>query len=306
MGNLIKNSFIDISDNEVTIFKKSEKGETSYSIVGTISERVALKLVGKMRVKNEKDKIRNEYEIKNFKNQLAQQGQENINNTIMEFGECVEKVARNIPQEKLGYPNEEMYNTIIKSLLYSRDDEFVKKVYSNLVAATMHEDLYMYSNISFVDIVKQLNPIDAVIFRNIAQYGVIAVAKVMKVDMSRWKEIIKSFSELGIENYTEEIILRDSNIEGEDVICHCVLSEGIKELEHQYVEISISNLCRLGLLEVTYTEELQKYDYKEFLKNKAIKECMRNNTDDNCYKIIPGKCKVNSFGKAFIKSCLDV
>ena len=152
----------------------------------------------------------------------------------------------------------------------------------------------------------QLNPIDAVIFRNIAQYGVIAVAKVMKVDMSRWKEIIKSFSELGIENYTEEIILRDSNIEGEDVICHCVLSEGIKELEHQYVEISISNLCRLGLLEVTYTEELQKYDYKEFLKNKAIKECMRNNTDDNCYKIIPGKCKVNSFGKAFIKSCLDV
>lgn len=127
MGNLIKNSFIDISDNEVTIFKKSEKGETSYSIVGTISERVALKLVGKMRVKNEKDKIRNEYEIKNFKNQLAQQGQENINNTIMEFGECVEKVARNIPQEKLGYPNEEMYNTIIKSLLYSRDDEFVKK-----------------------------------------------------------------------------------------------------------------------------------------------------------------------------------
>lgn len=122
---------------------------------------------------------------------------------------------KNVDPDKITTPEAHVAIPAFQAISYSIDSEELRNMYANLLAKSIYADTKDLVHPSFVEIIKQLSPIDARVFSTLASRPAIAI-----VDLS-FKSKSGGFSPL------------ETNIAGLDLADHEVLSMSVDNLEKQ-------------------------------------------------------------------------
>lgn len=197
-----------------------------------------------------------------------------------ETGQIVTKKLENVEEEKIVTP--ELYVAVpaIQALSYSLDNNELKNLYANLLASAMNTDTQEYVHPAYVEIIKQLSPVDALIFKEI---------------MSR--ECIPAIDLWYCEIKSAEGQLIERNI------------TSIKISSHKTMSASIDNLKRLGIIEspVESSELADKDAYNNILNSENYKDIKSNFKERiEGYEFYDDKksIKATDFGEMFYQICV--
>lgn len=194
--------------------------------------------------------------------------------------EIVQEAINHIPNEKRQAPNKRIFVPTIQQLSYSLDDEIIKTTYQQLLQSSMNKDKCKIIHPSFVEIIKQLSPIDAQVL-NVFQTKSVFTTVCMRI------------------NYTASKTFADYLID------YCI------DLKHLFQEskmeaASLQNLKRLGIINVRYDQKVKPDSmYDEYSKDDLIikgYEFEKNNPDCKC-ELIYGLIELTDFGYQFCKIC---
>ncbi|CAI3227120.1 conserved hypothetical protein [Clostridium neonatale] len=187
-----------------------------------------------------------------------------------------------IPKEKLIEPPLTISGPTFEALKYTFDTEELREMYLNLLSSAMNIDTVEYSHPGYVDIIKQMSPLDANIFKKISKLGEnIACAR---IDIGFDKKV-----------YTKAM----PNIFAPDLL---------NDYNPFLVSSSIANLCRLGLM--THLDNtISGFDYNSYKEHPYVvsrfemfKEIDKTR---NLHINVKGNVLIiNDFGKNFAKVCL--
>lgn len=148
-----------------------------------------------------------------------------------------------IPENQFNEPSLSIVGPAIEASKYYINDDDIRSMFAKLLARSMHKGYSDIINHSFVEILKQLSPVDAKFLRFILKRKYIATAK-----------IVATF-----DNY-EGIPLTDYHFVDYD---HSVES----------ISLSLNNLKRLGLIELPeYNPLFPDLVYKEFYISDTYKD----------------------------------
>ncbi len=197
--------------------------------------------------------------------------------------QAVQEKAKNIPEEKLTEPEPYVAIPAVQQLSYCYDSEELRELYANLLVSSMNVDTKHYVYPSFVDIIKQLSPMDAKVIEAMKQEQ--SPIPVVTVRLN-FKES-KSFHELLID-YSIDLfqLFGDTSI----------------------LSASLQNLDRLGIIKIRYDQVVkpdERYDvFYEDAEYKGLVASFqgKENTDITLSK---GLIELTEFGKAFCKSCCE-
>lgn len=206
-------------------------------------------------------------------------GEESIRLTA----EAVREKAEKIPEEKLTEPEPYVAIPVVQQLSYCYDSEELRELYANLLVSSMNIDTKHYVYPSFVDIIKQLSPMDAKVLEAMKQKQ--SALPVVTVRLN-FKES-KTFHELLID-YSNDLfpLFGDTSI-----LC-----------------ASLQNLDRLGIIKIRYDQVVKPDErYNVFYEDAEYKGIVasflgKENTDITLSK---GLIEITEFGKAFCKSCCE-
>ena len=182
-----------------------------------------------------------------------------------------EKISK-IPDKNLQEPKMSILGPTLEASKFYIEEEEIREMFSNLIAASMDSDYNTSIQNSFVEIIKQLTPYDAKLFKTFFHHGGNPAMSVIKRNQNESLEIL---IELFYKNYYfQDYILN---------------------------EISINNLERLGLIQIKYNEYISFDIFYEEFKNSEIvsklKQSYNIETRHFCFKLTP-------FGLAFRKVCI--
>ena len=141
-------------------------------------------------------------------------------NNIEEIKKLLAKKLENIDPDKIVTP--EIYIAIptIQAISYSMNNEILQDLYTNLLAKAMNFDTKDFVHPSYIEIIKQMSPVDALVFK-----------KIMETPIRPLITISQDFSESGKWPIFE----------------NC---SWIQDISLQQCRMSFSCLARLGLIEI--------------------------------------------------------
>jgi len=272
-------------------------------------------------------------------------GIDKIEDTIINY---LEERFANTSSEKLQTPTPEITAPIMQALIYCGENETLRGMYLKLLACSMEIDKEKISHRAYVQIINQLSPFDA---RLIAEFRPKTPQSIGVSPIVIKRYTIKDGEQIRVDNdgneiedvdepippvifpekpssyiFPETIIpivsyhLLDSNNQGQ-CIQDNVLKTALDD-DASIVSASVSNLVRLGLVEVSYINKLSASDsytfaeehplYKDwhhFLYNKEqVGRGLRGHIifpDSNKHiEIKKGVCKLTQFGYNFISACI--
>lgn len=223
---------------------------------------------------------------------------------LTETSKLVSEKLSSIPPEKIVTPEPYIAVPSLQALSYSIDNPDLRELFANLLASSMNTDTKEEAHPAFVEIIKQLSPIEAKIIKetNLLFNKALPCCNVRFQKLPEYSGDKDSiFQEIG---------------EGYTVIDHLVIFDNFifpnKPLD--YLSPTISNLIRLGLCEIPYGITLTgptAYDsYKNYpnidLLREEIKKSFSSDelsTEYNVY-FIQEAIRATSLGKKFYNFCV--
>ncbi|MCE4052010.1 DUF4393 domain-containing protein [Bacillus sp. Au-Bac7] len=203
------------------------------------------------------------------------------------FKDEVEKEIANVPPENLVEPPLHILGPTLEASKYYFDSEELRSMFAKLIAATINSEMISKAHPSFVEIIKQLSPLDA---KNLSFFK------------ERFHYPICEYK------------ITTNNSRGHNVLLSNVFLENSKG-DYQNLSLnasSMTNLQRLGLISISYTtwlnnrDEYNKFETTEYFKLVKL-EIENNNPNFKGYdgiKIQEGLCQISPFGIDFIDLCL--
>lgn len=206
-------------------------------------------------------------------------GEESIRRTA----QAVEEKASKIPEDKLTEPEPYVAIPAVQQLSYCYDSEELRELYANLLVSSMNIDTKYYVHPSFVDMIKQLSPMDAKALEAMKQRQ--SALPIVTVRLN-FKES-KTFNELLVD-YSIDLfpLFNDTRI----------------------LNASLQNLDRLGIIKIRYDQVVKPDErYNVFYEDAVCKYLVdsfggKENTDITFSK---GLIELTEFGKAFCQSCCE-
>ena len=208
------------------------------------------------------------YKLEDFKNELEQR-------------------LSSIPEDKIVEPDLMIAGPALEALKYTYDKDELRNMYLNLLTSSMNEDMKSKTHPSYVEIIRQLTPLDAKVFKKLHHFGQVACAHAkLKIDNSN-----RVYSTIYPNYLVEELLDLGSEFD---------------------LSTSISNLIRLGLIHHE-DNSIKGYDYERFktmdiiIKNKQMIDNMNNAKGNNITTSIEIQGQVlmqNDCGKRFGVTCL--
>lgn len=156
------------------------------------------------------------------------------------FEEDLKKKVEKIPAENLQIPPTMIAGPTLEALRYAYDEEELREMYENLLASAMNREKVKKVHPAYVDAIRQMTSLDAIILNYMAKKFRIACAN-----------IVFSFSRSG------KVLLA-----GMPDYFSCDLFDIADPFD---VSASLQNICRLGLVDIE-SGKMNNYDYS------AIKE----------------------------------
>lgn len=204
-------------------------------------------------------------------------GEESIRLTA----EAVRAKAAEIPEEKLTEPEPYVAIPTIQQLSYCYNSEELRKMYANLLVSSMNLDTKFQVHPSFVDIIKQLSPIDAKIVEEMKHKQVPLPIVTVKLNF----EESKLFHELLVD-YSVDLFSLLGNTE---ILC-----------------TSLQNLHRLAIVKIRY-DQVVKPDtqYEAFYEDGNYKNLVNQfgGVDKTNITFDKGLIELTEYGKSFCNVC---
>lgn len=200
---------------------------------------------------------------------------------IRETEKLLEEKLKHIPEEKIVEPEPYVAVPAIQQLSYSLDSEELRELYANLLASSMNIDTKGNVHPSFVDIIKQLSPLDAKAIERIKhnQNPIPIITSRINFEQSKtFTEIVRDYS-VGLYPIYQDV--------------NCLAA-------------SLQNLKRLGIINVRYDQVIKPdtvYDVFEtdtvYQRIKAQKSGIPNTN----IAINKGLAELTDFGLQFCEIC---
>lgn len=197
--------------------------------------------------------------------------------SLAETEKLLELKLKNVDVEKITTPNAYVAVPALQAISYCIDSEELRNLYANLLAKSMNLDTKESVHPSFVEIIKQMSPLDAIIFKDIY-----------------------------ISQITPLINLYITRENGGNTH-HFYNISWLETYSYESFCISINNLERLGLIEIPYGEsysEDENYNWVRgtqtynVIKQQLLSLNMGTIGEDKGY------IKKTSLAKAFYETCV--
>lgn len=189
------------------------------------------------------------------------------------YAENITKKIVSIPEENLQEPQLSILGPALEASKYYIEDEEIQDLFSNLISSSMDKTYNGIVQHSFVEIIKQLTPYDAKLFKSLSSHEPIISLRKILPEGDYHNIVDKLFINNDFPNF-------DSN------------------------QISIENLIRLGLLKIPEDSHFVDSSlYNRYSPYGNINHDNLNYSPDSiiCYK---KQLIVTSFGEAFKKVCI--
>jgi hypothetical protein len=209
-------------------------------------------------------------------------GREQIERIVIEG---VEKRLESRPEENMKTPDPEIAVPVIQALSYTAQNETLREMYLNLLANSMDKSQDKNVHPSFVEIIRQMNTLDARLF------------KILSPITGYLSAINPSINIIGenkfLVNKTPEWFI-DVSINGYDAFD---------------ISASLVRLGRLGIIELMYDRTAGKGRSEELKKSplllSVLKKCQSEHPDLQLeIGTTDSLIHINEFGKQFARSCL--
>ena len=167
----------------------------------------------------------------------------NKEHSVKETAKLLEKKLEEIPDEKIVTPPNYVFIPALQAISISIDNEVLRDMYANLLAKSVYAETSAQAHPAYVDIIRQMDPIDAIIF----------------------KKIVNNQNSLPTKEFC--VIDRKNNL----TIQNNYFLTNIVTYDVSVVSTSLGNLIRLGLVT---KEEGALYDQTLYVDiDKNIKVC---------------------------------
>ena len=192
-----------------------------------------------------------------------------------------------IPDDKRQEPRLSIIGPALEASKFYIDEEILRDMFAKLIANSMNIDKQKFVNSAFVEIIKQMSPMDA---------------NILKTFIKQQQQPISRFVE-----YREipgQDIQKDQYFPLIDLVYTIPEVDSINNANLAMNSVSINNLSRLGLLDCTLlglgeclAEDNNYALHQQIMKDKVKPQ--HPNVD-----MIKGLVKITPLGSAFIKSCM--
>lgn len=199
--------------------------------------------------------------------------------SIVETEKLLADKLKNLEPEKIVPPEPYVAVPAIQAISYSMNNDVLRNLYANLIAKSMNTDTKDNVHPSFVEIIKQLSPLDAKLFNILCM------------------NVINPIIDLGLKTKGES---------GSIVLVNNITLINISTIES--ISVSIDNLERLKLISIPYgTHYVNDNLYAPFYDHVIYKQY------DNLYresaldelKITKKIISITEMGKSFHKICVS-
>lgn len=199
------------------------------------------------------------------------------------FEDDIKEKVEHIPQENLQVPPTMIAGPTLEALRYTYDEAELREMYENLLASAMDNRISFEVHPSFVDTIKQLSPLDAIVLRMFArkqQY------KCGTIYFNLTEDSSKNYANAMPDYFVEEF---------------CSLGDPF------LVSTSLINLKRLGIIDIT-ENGLTGKNYDSMKSNQYVTSREKIYRQQGLYafsvKIVNHAVVLNNYGDQFIKICL--
>ncbi|MCD9524783.1 DUF4393 domain-containing protein [Photobacterium carnosum] len=200
------------------------------------------------------------------------------------FKDELSKKTENIPHENAVDPSLIIAGPVLENLKYAFDEKHIRNMYLDLLSNAMDSSKSNLVHPSFVDVIKNLSPNDALVLKEIKRKSQIPAVKIVmqygdRIIVDAMPSIFAPSIELGLDPF--------------------------------YVSLSVQNLIRLGIVNY-YNVNVIYYDYNGLSEHVFVKNRIKEVQDHPSYsekKITISTSnwliELNDFGKAFSFICLS-
>ena len=187
----------------------------------------------------------------------------------------------NIPIDQIQEPKLSVLGPALEASKYYIDDEELRSLFAKLIAASMDNSKNEVLQPAFVEIIKQMSPIDA-------------------------KNLINLYDIKDKQNPIVSIILESKDSKNYKEVFDHFYIENIGNISHVRVASSLLNLKRLGLIEINYGVFLSDENRYLSYENHQIINQFKNEYNDDLHsiKLKKGLIKITNFGMDFCKICI--
>ncbi|HEP2060372.1 TPA: DUF4393 domain-containing protein, partial [Streptococcus pyogenes] len=229
-------------------------------------------------------KFEQEAKLKEINNEYIYEVKRKELENIQNFKNDIDTELAKIPSEKVVTPTEYVLNPALSEAEHFITDDSLRKMFAKLIASSFHYDKQKLLHSAFVQIIKQMTPLDAQNLLLMNQEGNNLIANLqMEVHCSK-----ENFS--GTVNKANNIYLSKLDY-SPDIIAS-----------------SIDNLTRLGLIKVDYLHYPLNSNYESIKQTTIYKSLESEINTRNLFKssntkydikIEKGKISLTDFGKKF-------
>jgi hypothetical protein len=207
----------------------------------------------------EKARIKKEYEIKKFK-------------------EEIESEINKIPVEQIIEPPLNVVGPALEASKYYIEHEDIRSMFSKLIASSMNESESKKVHTSFVEIIKQLSPLDAKVFKFLNLNEHIGAGRLRL-------------------NYK-------SKQGGVDILTFFFPFPEMNKSNFKLYSASINNLIRLGLINVDFGSSYVDKERYEILKTHNLFKSSKVDDEERVLHIEEFVWNITDFGSNFSQCCL--
>lgn len=196
----------------------------------------------------------------------------------------VQKRLEKVPEEKRKTPDPEIAVPLLQSLTYTAQNETLRDMYIALLANSMDVSKELVVHPSYVDIIKKMNRLDALVFEKLSENARYVKAVNPKVAISGTSKIFTN------------------------ALPEWYLGWAIDGYDEFAVSASLIRLSKFGILELMYDRTITGASYTAlhetaFLK-KILEEYIKANPNQSlAIEATDSVVYVNEYGKQFREAC---
>ena len=208
-----------------------------------------------------------------------------VQHKISQFKQELEKGIENIPNDKRVDPPLNIVGPALEAARFYISEDEIRSLFTNLIVCSMCEDKCDAVHPAFVEIIKQLNPMDARILALLHKNR-------------------KSYPIANIINTKLPITSPDTS--GHVVFIHNFIPlEMVNIKNFKTVEASIDNLIRLNIINVNYISTISDKSIYDSIKNHIVyKGLVKATLNEFLVGYQEGIWSFTTFGDNFAKVCI--
>ena len=163
---------------------------------------------------------------------------------LVKYKMFLDESVKKVPEEKRVYPEPLVVSKLFDDVKFVFEDKILSDMFSNLLASSINKDTYENIHISFVNIISQLDTLDALLFKEVHDSKIFPIC---------------------------DVFFTDGNI-GEKLFSNLCTLDKYSPMK---LSVSVVNLTRLGLIEITEDNNMADSYFTEIQSTKEYKRIIK-------------------------------